>query len=64
MTQPLTKGTLSGGKERREAKDPRRQIVGIVGMDTLTLIIGQENIERAFDIDGKNRRISQERRQG
>ena len=64
MNQPLTKGVVSGGKERRKMKEPRRNLGGVVGIGMLTLIIGQENVERAFDVDGKNRRKSQERRKG
>jgi len=48
-------------KER--SKEPRRQVGGIVGINTLALIIGLENIERALNVYNKNRRISKERRQ-
>lgn len=47
-------------KKRR--KVPRRQIMGIVGIGTLALIIGQENVDRAMNVDGKNRRTWKERR--
>lgn len=51
-----------GKGNRRTAKEPRRQLGGVVGIGTLTLIIGLENVERALDIDGKNRRKNKERR--
>ena len=44
-------------------KDPRRQVVGLMGINTLALIIGKENVERMLDKD-KNRRVAKERRHG
>ena len=47
-------------KER--SKEPRRQVEGIIGIHTLILIIGRENVERMLFTD-QNRRKAKERRQ-